>query len=193
MPSGVRAVSFDAFGTLIEINDKRRPFARLLQTINENRRSDIRYRVMREPVTLERLLREAHGFTGRRELAKYQHGLDAELASIRLRPRTLAIWRALRTRSIPIAVCSNLAAPYGPALLAALPDRPDATVLSYEVGYLKPEPEIYALVAERLSLAPNEILFVGDTPEADVDGPRQAGMKSMLMSEFEEAFSGQAS
>ena len=38
----------------------------------------------------------------------------------------------------------------------------DATVVSGEIGMRKPDPEIYALAAERLSLPPQEIVFVDD-------------------------------
>ena len=111
--------------------------------------------------------------------------LEAELASIRLRPRTTELWDRLRGQGVPVAVCSNLAAPYGPSLLDLLPDEPDALVLSYEVGCQKPKPAIYAHVAERLGLPPETILFSGDTPEADVDGPRAAGIQAMLIGELE--------
>lgn len=86
---------------------------------------------------------------------------------------------------MPIAVCSNLAAPYGPPMLDLLPDSPDAVVLSYEVGCQKPEPAIYAGVADALGLPPAAILFSGDTPEADVEGPRAADMQAMLIGRLE--------
>jgi epoxide hydrolase-like predicted phosphatase len=38
----------------------------------------------------------------------------------------------------------------------------DATVISGEIGMRKPDPEIYALAAERLGLPPEEIVFVDD-------------------------------
>jgi putative hydrolase of the HAD superfamily len=44
------------------------------------------------------------------------------------------------------------------------------------LGFAKPDLRAYAAVAEALTLAPSEILFVGDEPQADVVGPRAAGM-----------------
>jgi len=66
-----------------------------------------------------------------------------------------------------------------------LPDTPDAVILSYEVGLVKPDPAIFRLVCDRLGLQPAEILFVGDTPAADIEGPCAIGMSAMLISEFE--------
>ena len=185
LPDGIRAVAFDAFGTLVEIGDKRRPYGRLLSLAPPDVRVRLRERVMREPLTIEQCLREAGDAIGESDAASLRVDLDAELASIRLRPRTKALWHRLRGEGVLIAVCSNLAVPYGPPMLDLLPDAPDATVLSYEVGCQKPEPVIYALVAERLGLPPEAIMFSGDTPEADVEGPRAAGMQAMLIGELE--------
>lgn len=80
--------------------------------------------------------------------------------------------------------------PYGSPLVACLPSTPDALVLSYEVGLAKPAPAIFHLVCERLSFAAQEILFVGDTQSADIDGPRAIGMPAMHISEFTKSFEG---
>ena len=47
------------------------------------------------------------------------------------------------------------------------------------LGYAKPDPRAYNALAEALTLKPAEILFVGDEPHADVDGPRTAGMQTV--------------
>jgi FMN hydrolase / 5-amino-6-(5-phospho-D-ribitylamino)uracil phosphatase len=47
-----------------------------------------------------------------------------------------------------------------------------------ELGCAKPDPRTYEALAEALTLAPAEILFVGDEPHADVCGPRAAGMRT---------------
>lgn len=66
-----------------------------------------------------------------------------------------------------------------------LPDTPDTVILSYEVGVVKPDPAIFRLVCDRLGLQPEEIQFVGDTPSADVEGPRAIGMSAILIADFE--------
>jgi hypothetical protein len=65
----------------------------------------------------------------------------------------------------------NLALPYGEPLLSILPDAPDAVILSFEVGLVKPDPAIFHLVCDGLGIQLAEILFVGDIPAADIEGP----------------------
>lgn len=102
--------------------------------------------------------------------------LIIETQSIVLRPCMADIWIKLRDEGLRLALCSNLANGYGTDLRNRLPDRPDVQVLSYKVGAIKPEPAIYAQVLDGLKLDPGMVLFVGDTPRADIEGPRAAGM-----------------
>lgn len=55
----------------------------------------------------------------------------------------------------------------------------DATVLSYQVGVVKPEPEIYHIMATRLDLTPEECVFVDDVEQNCIAAERQ-GMQSIL-------------
>jgi FMN hydrolase / 5-amino-6-(5-phospho-D-ribitylamino)uracil phosphatase len=47
------------------------------------------------------------------------------------------------------------------------------------LGCAKPDVRAYARLADSLTLKPAEILFVGDEPNADVVGPRAAGMQTV--------------
>ena len=52
---------------------------------------------------------------------------------------------------------------------------------SARLGVEKPHPEAYAAAIAAAGCAPGEILFVGDTYEADVAGPERAGMQALLV------------
>jgi len=43
----------------------------------------------------------------------------------------------------------------------------DVVVISSEVGVAKPGPEIFALACERLRVAPEEAMHIGDTLDVD--------------------------
>lgn len=82
-----------------------------------------------------------------------------------------------RAEGLCLAVCSNLAYEYGPALRGLVPDL-DAYVLSYEVGVAKPHPTMYRLAYAELVCAPGEAVFVGDSKRRDFDGPQAFGMQA---------------
>lgn len=65
-------------------------------------------------------------------------------------------------------------------LLALNLDRlADVYLISEQVGCRKPDSAIFLKAAERLSVAPSECAFVGDSPEADILGARAAGMRTV--------------
>ena len=52
-------------------------------------------------------------------------------------------------------------------------------IVSEEAGYRKPDPRIFRDALEATGLtAPEEIMFVGDNPVADIDGAKRFGMKA---------------
>ncbi len=61
-------------------------------------------------------------------------------------------------------------------LLDLLPVR----VYSCDVGYRKPNPNIFRIALERTGLRPGETLFVGDSLKADIAGAGSVGMISVL-------------
>jgi len=52
---------------------------------------------------------------------------------------------------------------------------------SARLGVEKPHPDSYAAAIAAAGCSPGEILFVGDTYEADVAGPERAGMQALLV------------
>lgn len=177
----IKAVCFDAFGTLVEIADKRRPYKSLIEALDSEAAASLTDRVMREPLSLEDCIADFAPSMASERAHELQAELGYELASIVLRPHISELWAHLKRNGYRIAICSNLALPYGPALLNALPAKPDALILSFETGFIKPEPEIYQLVCDKLELNAENILFTGDTPLADVSGPKSFGMAAELI------------
>ncbi len=54
-------------------------------------------------------------------------------------------------------------------------------VFSFEVGHIKPEPEIFEEACRRFGVEPGRCLMVGDSVEADIKGALNAGMKAALI------------
>jgi HAD superfamily hydrolase (TIGR01509 family) len=59
-------------------------------------------------------------------------------------------------------------------------------VYSHEEGVEKPDPKAYAIVCERLGVAPAQALFLDDVP-ANVEGARRSGLTAILFVDARQA------
>ena len=57
----------------------------------------------------------------------------------------------------------------------------DAAIFSCEVGMKKPDPHIYRLASQMLSVGPASCVFVGDGSSRELSGALAAGMRSVLV------------
>ncbi len=185
---GIEAVCFDAFGTLVEITDKRQAFVPLFRALPADKRRVLKHRLMREDRSFtdwpKALGVEMDAYVLANALLEVLELSIIENQSIVLRPGMADIWTRLRCAGLRLALCSNLASDYVAAMRRQIPDEPDVEVLSCMVGAIKPEPAIYAKVLDGLQIDPDKVLFVGDTPRADIEGPRAAGMKAIHVGEL---------
>jgi len=86
----------------------------------------------------------------------------------------------LRQAGMAIGVCSN----WGWDLEAflrqvGLAELIDAAVTSARAGARKPHPRIYAHSCQALGVDPRDVVFVGDSWDPDVRGPKEAGMSAV--------------
>lgn len=58
-----------------------------------------------------------------------------------------------------------------------------------EVGYAKPDARIFEAACEKLGVAPQHVLHVGDDPHLDVVGAREAGLRSAWLNRSGAAWS----
>nr|WP_296777810.1 HAD family hydrolase [Rhodococcus sp. (in: high G+C Gram-positive bacteria)] len=83
-------------------------------------------------------------------------------------PDTAEVLKSLAAKSIPVAVLSNIAFDIRPAFDAlGVRECISEFVLSYEVGFVKPQPEIFRRATGKLGVDPSRTLMVGDSEEAD--------------------------
>jgi FMN phosphatase YigB (HAD superfamily) len=81
-----------------------------------------------------------------------------------------------------LAVVSNF--DYSPTAVGILSDAGvaelfEAIVVSDEIGWRKPAPQIFEAALTRLGLPPGDALFVGDRPEIDVIGAQRLGIDTV--------------
>lgn len=90
----------------------------------------------------------------------------------------LDVVRAVRRR-MPVGLLTNATTRLRDDLARLGLDREvDVVVSSAEVGVAKPDEAVYWAACEALGLAPEEVLFVDDTP-AHVAGARDAGLEAV--------------
>jgi putative hydrolase of the HAD superfamily len=55
-------------------------------------------------------------------------------------------------------------------------------IISDEVGFRKPDPEIFLLALNELNIENNSALYIGDNPSTDIKGANDAGITSVWLS-----------
>jgi len=190
----LQAVTVDGFGTLVELEE---PVARLVQALDgrgvagspsevavafaaEAAHYRLHAHTARDEAALAAFRDECAGIFLRELAAPLdpREFVDAFLAALVFRPVAGAV-KALgtaRSRGLKLAVVSNWD--------CSLPDRLEelgllqhfeAVVTSAEAGAPKPDPRAFVLALERLGVAADRALHVGDE-ETDKRGAHAAGM-----------------
>src|SRR5690242_2059399 len=179
----LQAVVFDAFGTLVQITDKRAPFHRLRElagaSVPDNRA--FAAAVMTSCHDLYSAAALHCPSVSPDTLDILQGELRRELESMRLFPEVHDVFGELKKKGLKIGICSNLAAPYAEFTRLLSPHEVDAFSWSFEVGALKPSQAIYDHVCKALGCHPGSVLMVGDKEEEDFLGPLRAGMRAIRL------------
>lgn len=176
-------IVFDAFGTLVHIGKKRAPYRKLIKWLAEQGRApqpNDSSMVMSSRASFIEIARQCGHEVPESLLQRLEADLATELASLQLYDDTLFTLAQLRSEGFRLALCSNLAAPYGEVILKMLPHF-DVYACSYAVGATKPDVKIYQYLLDQFACQAQDILFIGDTPLADVVGPTNFGMSARLI------------
>ncbi|WP_111885979.1 HAD family hydrolase [Acinetobacter sp. CFCC 11171] len=184
MQNKYKIIVFDAFGTLVKIGQSRSPYRKLMKWLREECRkpsTQDAYIIMSNSVDIAELAKIFGKVIPTPLLGEISDDLDFELKTIELYEDTVSILKKLKNRGFKIAICSNLAMPYGERLKELFPDIYDALVFSYEIQAIKPDRKIYESIQQEFGCQMSDILFIGDNPLLDVETPIRLGMSAMLI------------
>jgi FMN phosphatase YigB (HAD superfamily) len=179
-----QAVIFDAFGTVVQIAEPIHPFKKLLRHGRaQGRKADPNDAavIMTNPFGLEQAAANLRINISSADIALIQSQLNTELESIERLSDAEDCINALKAAGLKIAICSNLAMPYGATIDGLWPGL-DAYGYSYAVGALKPDPHIYQTVLELLGVGAQNVWMIGDSQRCDRDGPTKIGIKGHYLS-----------
>ncbi len=94
---------------------------------------------------------------------------------------TLPVLDALREQGITTAIVSNMALNLNEILTRmGIPDCVDHVFYSAQLGYVKPNPEIFLAVAEVIGIGPKDLLMVGDNA-LDDGGAGAVGIRTLIL------------
>lgn len=172
----MKGIILDGYGTLVQITRQCYPYRNIENMDRMSRHSFYGY-VLTRDLTHEQVLAayQVPEALAQRSIVK----MNKELASVQPYPEALDFLRQLDEHGIAWRILSNLATPYCKALTDALGITDDRCFFSCREGMLKPHPDFFNLAARSLGLPANEILMVGDSKRADVEGAHYAGMHAL--------------
>lgn len=174
----MKAVFFDAFGTLCEIKNRRNTYMPIIKAWPSGVAGAYQALMTRD-CSPAKLAQEAG--CPQAVVNEINEGVAAEIDSMRLYPEVVKVLERLHQVGVKWAIVSNLAQPYAEPLLKLLPFTPDACAWSFAVGSRKPEEGIYRYACDKLSVDPSSILMVGDSLENDYKAPKRLGMQARYL------------
>jgi HAD superfamily hydrolase (TIGR01509 family) len=112
-----------------------------------------------------------------------QLGLAVEY--LELREGCLETLRDLREAGLHVGIVSNIDEDFLQPMLerGGLEKEVQSRTSSEEARSCKPDPGIFQCALSKAGVEPETVLFVGDSPEADVLGGQRAGMTTVLIHE----------
>jgi FMN phosphatase YigB (HAD superfamily) len=104
---------------------------------------------------------------------------------ITIDPRAVEVLAGIQHQGLYLALVSNMMLP-GKLLKAKLREANllgyfDDIVVSSDVGFIKPHPEIFRRALARSRLGADEVMFVGDTYQQDILGAKRVGMRAVWL------------
>lgn len=113
----------------------------------------------------------------------FRKALKMEARATKLIPGVKTILAFFRQREYKIGIVSNASTLHKQPLVDFDLERfVDASIFSCDIGHAKPEPAIYLIACQRLNVAPETVVFVGDSYHMDVKVPLELGMQAIHVS-----------
>ncbi|MCF5167546.1 HAD-IA family hydrolase [Pseudomonas congelans] len=187
----INGVVFDAFGTIVRIGERTSPYVALFR---EGRKQGVAISLgltnlaMTTNLSFDELASRLGIVLSASKQKELDRALALELSSIEPYPDAIEAVLRLQNVGVKLGICSNLAAPYGPAVKRLFPEM-DGYAFSYQLGAMKPDPAIYHAICNQIGKEPGHYLgsekgglvMIGDSKRCDQDGPRSIGIMGLYL------------
>lgn len=177
----MKLIVFDLFGTLVKSNLRHSPYRRLVK-FGQTHGRPMRSTDARVIMSLNYGIREMASYLNINAhsdlLYELERQIAEEISSLELFEDVPETLEYIKSLGIPIAICSNLAQPYGKAIERLLEGVKFQKFLSYELGCIKPDMYMYKNIADATHVSKEHTLFVGDNYICDYSGPLKFGFQA---------------
>lgn len=186
----IQAILFDVYETLVDAPLYLSPYSHLFRSLETPSEavSRVARRIMTRSLptiedTARFLEREFPGRTvSRSAIRNAEEELAEHLASFQRTDGLEEMIATLRSRGYTLALVSNVSSPYKePIRRLGIEALMDHHVYSCDVGFAKPEREIFQIALERVGVRPSDAVMVGDDPISDIEGARSADLRAVLL------------
>jgi len=176
----IRAIIFDLYGTLIQLDRDTHPYLRFARQIHPADPKEVTRRSLLITTRDITDFADRLGVTQAGDLTTFDSDLRRDIESSRVFGHASEVLAHLRELGLMLGLISNVASPYKePFYRHHLDGHFDFALFSCDIGLRKPDPEIYRKMAESLEVELPEALMVGDSRTSDYNGARNAAMKAV--------------
>lgn len=171
--NNIKIIVFDLYNTLIEIKESNHFFLKLYKAskngFNSNLSSYLKLVMTNNPNQLKSILPIEFSLL----FDERQSDLDKELNSVIVYEEVFNVLEDLK-KNFRIFLISNLASPYKrPVFTNNLNFYFEKMIFSCDIGFLKPDQNIFKEIEKLTGNNPNEILMVGDSYKSDIVGAQK--------------------
>jgi putative hydrolase of the HAD superfamily len=98
-------------------------------------------------------------------------------------PDTLPVLREMKREGYPLAMVSDAQKVYyfEEVRTLGLDQFFDHLIVSTQFGFKKPDPRLFTIACDLLEIPPAEAVYIGDSAEKDIKGPKEIGMQMILL------------
>jgi putative hydrolase of the HAD superfamily len=98
-------------------------------------------------------------------------------------PDSLPVLSEMKDSGYPLAVVSDAQKAFclEEGEMLGLNKYFDRIILSTHFGFTKPDPRLFAIACAMINVPPEDGVYIGNDPDRDVKGARQAGMRVILL------------
>ena len=103
-------------------------------------------------------------------------------------PDSLPVLREMKSEGFPLGLVSDAQQVFywEEGRMVGIEQFFDYMIVSSELGFKKPDPRLFAIACTLLNVPPREAVYIGDSAKRDIPGPKQIGMRVILVNRGQE-------